>query len=187
MRCLWVAGISAVLVAGVSSVAAARPLETGEFTDEFHQVFEDFCDVANLTVQIDTVVEGRFSAKIHGSEPGPEELVYFTEHLEVSRTFTAGDNVVTGEDNVLNHDLTVTDNGDGTLTIIILSTGNATLYGANGKAIGRNPGQVRTELVVDHNGTPGDPRDDEFISETLIKGSTGRSDDFCEVVVPALT
>jgi hypothetical protein len=187
MRTLWVAGISAVLVAGVSSVAAARPLETGEFTDEFHEVVEDFCDVADLTVQVDTVVEGRFSAKIHGSQPGPEELVYFSEHLEVSRTFTAGDNVVTGLDKVLNHDLTVTDNGDGTLTIIILSTGNGTIYDASGKAIGRNPGQVRTELVVDHNGTPGDPRDDDFISEELVFGSTGRTDDFCEVVVPALT
>ena len=187
MRCLWVASISAALVAGVSTVAGARPLVTEEFTDEFHEVVADFCDVADLTVQIDTVVEGRFSANIHGSEPGPDELVYFTEHLQVSRTFTAGDNVVTGVDKVLNHDLTVTDNGDGTLTIIILSTGNATLYGADGKAIGRNPGQVRTELVVDHNGTPGDPRDDESISETLIKGSTGRSDDLGEVVVPALT
>jgi len=187
MRWTWMVGISAVLVAGMSSVAEARPLETGEYTNEFHGVVEDFCDVAGLTVEFDTVVEGRYSARIHGSQPGPEEPVYLSEHLEVTRTFTAGDNVVTGSDSVLNHDLTITDNDDGTLTIIYLSTGNATLYGADGKAIGRNPGQVRTELVVDHNGTPGDPRDDVLLSETQIKGSTGRSDDFCEVVVPALT
>ena len=79
------------------------------------------------------------------------------------------------------------DNGDGTRTVIVLSTGNATLYDGSGKAIGRNPGQVRFEFLVDHNGTPGDPSDDVGISEALIKGSTGRTDDFCEALVPALT
>ena len=49
-----------------------------------------------------------------------------------------------------------------------------------------DPGQIRIEFVVDHNGTPTDPSDDILLSETLVKGSTGRSDDFCEVVVPAL-
>ena len=94
-------------------------------------------------------------------------------------------NFVTEHVLVLGKDLSVTDNGDGTLTVIQLSTGNATVYNSSGKAIGRNPGQVRFEFVVDHNGTP-DPTDDILLSETLVKGSTGRSDDFCEVVVPAL-
>ena len=57
---------------------------------------------------------------------------------------------------MLEKDKRITDNGDGTLTILILATGNAVLYGANGKAIARNPGQVRFELVVAHNGTPND-------------------------------
>jgi hypothetical protein len=70
--------------------------------------------------------------------------------------------------------------------IIQLSTGNATVYDSTGKAIGRNPGQVRFEFVVDHNGTPDFP-DDILLSETLVEGSMGRSDDFCEVVVPALS
>jgi hypothetical protein len=83
-------------------------------------------------------------------------------------------------------DLRVTDNGDGTLTILQMSTGNATLYGPDGTAIGRNPGQVRFEFVVDHGGTPTDPSDDVLLKERLVKGSTGRSDDFCEAVVPVL-
>jgi hypothetical protein len=61
------------------------------------------------------------------------------------------------------------------------------LYGANGKAIARNPDQIRVELLVDHGGTPNDPSDDEVLSEELVKDSTGRSDDFCEAAVPALT
>ena len=85
-------------------------------------------------------------------------------------------------------DLKVTDNGDGTLTILVLGTGNFTLYGQDGKAIARNPGQVRFEVLIDNAGTPDDPFDDEFIADLgLVKGSTGRNDDFCEAAVPALT
>jgi hypothetical protein len=96
-------------------------------------------------------------------------------------------NFVVSTVNLIDKDLRVTDNGDGTLTILILSTGNAVIYNSDGKAIGRNPGQVRFELVVDHGGTPTDPSDDTEISFELVKESTGRTDDFCEVVVPALS
>jgi hypothetical protein len=81
-----------------------------------------------------------------------------------------------------------TDNGDGTLTVLFLETGNAVTYGPNGKAIARNPGQVRYELLIDHNGTPTDPRDDEVLAFLgFVKESTGRTDDFCAAVVPVLT
>ena len=53
--------------------------------------------------------------------------------------------------------------------------------------IGRNPGQIRLEILFDHGGTPTDPFDDVFLAEELVKGSTGRSDDFCEAAVPALS
>ena len=89
--------------------------------------------------------------------------------------------------NVTEKDMRVTDNGDGTLTVVILATGNAVLYGQNGKAIARNPGQVRIELLVDDGGTPTDPSDDEILAEEVVRESTGRSDDFCDAAVPALT
>jgi hypothetical protein len=82
----------------------------------------------------------------------------------------------------------VTDNGDGTLTILVLGTGNSTTFGVDARAIARNPGQVRFEFLVDHDGTPTDPSDDELIADlSLVKGSTGRSDDFCAAAVPELT
>jgi hypothetical protein len=43
-------------------------------------------------------------------------------------TNQANDKSVTGVVNVIEKDLRVTDNGDGTLTILILATGNAVLY-----------------------------------------------------------
>jgi hypothetical protein len=81
-----------------------------------------------------------------------------------------------------------TNNGDGTLTITILATGNAVLYDENGTPIARHPGQIRFQILIDTNGTLEDPFDDEEIAFLgVVKGSTGRSDDFCEAAVPALT
>ncbi len=62
----------------------------------------------------------------------------------------------------------------------------STLYGPDGQAIARNPGQVRFELVVDHAGTPTDPSDDVELSFTQIGESTGRSDSYCAAIVDAI-
>ena len=120
---------------------------------------------------------------------GPDGLAYFLQHGTETDVFTnpAAGKSVTGVAKVIEKDMRVTDNGDGTLTILILATGNATVYGANGKAIARNPGQTRLELVVAHGGTPNDPSDDEELALRVVRDSSGRSDDFCSAVVPALT
>jgi hypothetical protein len=94
---------------------------------------------------------------------------------------------VTASFRVLEKDLRVTDNGDGTLTILVLATGNAVMYGPNGNAIARDPGQTRFELLVDHGGTPNNPDDDELPDFRIVKDSTGRSDDFCAAAVSALS
>ena len=50
-----------------------------------------------------------------------------------------------------------------------------------------NPGQIRFDILVDHGGTPTDPSDDEgleFLGE--VKGSTGRTDDYCAAALPIL-
>lgn len=181
----------AVALVGVTSIAlagpaGAQPLDRGTFHDEFTDVVEDFCDVPGLTVQFDGVVDGRFLL----NRRGPDGLAYYMESIHFASTVTNVDSgsTVTGVERSLFKDLKVTDNGDGTLTILVLGTGNATIYGEDGKAIARNPGQVRFEVLIDHAGTPDDPSDDEFIADLgLVKGSTGRNDDFCEAAVPALT
>ena len=89
---------------------------------------------------------------------------------------------------MLTKDLSVVDNGDGTLTIEVLATGAFTLYGPNGKAIARDPGQVRFAFLVDHGGTPTDPSDDTEVAFLgVTKESTGRSDDVCAAAVATLT
>src|SRR5215204_5457659 len=77
MRHRWSIGVVAVLAAAaVSGTAAARPLDGGEFHDEFNFLEEDFCEVDGLTVEINVVVDGSFTARTHGTD-----LVYFAEHL----------------------------------------------------------------------------------------------------------
>ena len=78
---------------------------------------------------------------------------------------------------------------DGTdLTITVLATGMAKVKDAQGRVISANPGQIRYQVLIDDNGTPADPLDDTFIADLgLVRDSTGRNDDFCSRVVPALT
>lgn len=113
------------------------------------------------------------------------------ENVRVSSTVTvlpAEDRWVTSVETTLFKDLKVTDNGNGTLTVLVLATGNLVTYDQSGKAIARNPGQVRFEVLIGDGGTPQDPSDDEFLEfHGNVKGSTGRNDDFCAAAVPALT
>jgi hypothetical protein len=170
----------------MSGLVSAALIERGTFHDEFSEFVEDFCDVPGLDVQVDGVVDGTF----HVMSRGRDGLVYFMDHVRATRVLTNVANGATVSDReiTVSKDHKVVDNGDGTLTITVLATGNFTLYGADGKALARNPGQVRFQFLVDHAGTPADPRDDielEFLG--FVKESTGRSDDVCAAIADALT
>ena len=156
--------------------AEARLISREVIHEEFSEPVEDWCGQEGLTVQ----VEGTYDAVFRMVSQGSEQLIHFKGRERFDETHTANGVTTRFTQRNIVKDLKVTDNGDGTLTIIILATGNATLYGPDGKAIARNPGQVRFRLVVNHNGTPTFPDDDTEISFEQIKGSTGRSDDFCE-------
>jgi hypothetical protein len=184
--------LSTILALGAAAaVMLAAGASAGQiFSETFHEedtlVLNDFCDVPGLTVELAFVVDGR----VHAVPHGPDGLPHFGVHFVRTDVFTnlANDKSVTGVLNEIDKDLRVTDNGDGTLTIIVLATGNFVLYGEDGKAIARDPGQTRFEILIDHGGTPTDPSDDEFLAFLgVVKGSTGRSDDFCAAAVPALT
>jgi hypothetical protein len=174
----------AAAAAMVAAAAGAGPPFRETIHDEFEFVDDDFCG-AGLTVEVAVVLDIRVQAVAHG----PDGLVYFLLHGTETDVLTNLENGTSLRSfaRVTEKDLRVTDNGDGTLTVLVLATGNAVLYGENGKAIARNPGQIRVELLIDHGRTPNDPSDDEVLSEELVKGSTGRSDDFCEVAVHALS
>jgi hypothetical protein len=183
-RVLLAAALLAAVVLAVPALAEPGRVIKETVHEEFFNEIQAFCET-DMVVESHLVVDGRTTIRPRARDG----LIYFANRLKITETFTNVDNskFVVSKVNLIDKDLRVTNNGDGTLTILILSTGNAVIYNSDGKAIGRNPGQVRFELLVDHGGTPSDPSDDTEISFEQVKGSTGRTDDFCEVVVPALS
>lgn len=175
-RRLLVAGLATTVLALLPlQSASARLIDEGTFHDEGSFTEENFCDVAGLTVDIDFVVDGRFFVRTQGSD----QLVYTMEHSSatVMYTDTATEETITeSSHHVLFKDLHITDNGDGTLTIIFFGTGEAALRNDEGRLIGRNDGQFRVRIVYD-------AVNDEELSFELILGSTGTNDDFCESVL----
>ena len=180
------AGLAMVGSMALAGGVSAKPLEHMTFHNEGTFIEEDFCDVPGLTVQQDNVADIRALLNSHG----PDGLVYFHANIHVTTVYTnlANGNTVTEVGQAVDKDLRVTDNGDGTLTILVLSTGNIAVFGPDGKALARNPGQVRFAFDVDDGGTPTDPFDDVEIdgSFEVVKESTGRTDDFCAAVLPVL-
>lgn len=183
---LGVVGAAVLSLSLTGGVAAAQPPVMERVHEEFSEELQDFCDVEGLTVRLDAVVDFR----VHWNARKRDGLAYFVQNVKSSSTFTAlasEDRWVTSVENSTFNDVNVTDNGDGTLTILVLGAGNFVTYDQTGKAIARNPGRVFFEVVVDHAGTPQDPTDDEFLEDRLVRESTGLNDDFCEAAVPVLT
>ena len=186
LRRLLVAGIAAGTVAAAlaAAPAVAKPIDSGPFHEEFTETQEDFCDVEGLTIEVENVIDGRILVNVRKPGTAP----HFQSNSSVTSTYrNAEGDFVTERIRLHDLDLKITDHGDGTMTILVLSTGNAFVADPDGKVLARNPGQVRFELLIDNGGTIGDPSDDEFIEFLgLVKGSTGRTDDFCAAVLPIL-
>ncbi len=176
---------AAAAALAVATAATAGQVAKDAFHEEGTFVVEDFCAVDGMDVEVSFALDVR----VHIVPHGRDRLDYFLQHGERTEVLTnlANGTSISSLTRVIEKDMRVTDNGDGTLTILIQATGNAVLYGSDGKAIARNPGLVRLVILVDHGGTPTDPSDDEFVADLgIVKGSTGRSDDFCSAAVAAL-
>ena len=181
MRALALSGGLAALVLGTAvGPATAKPLEREHFRDSFSVVEEEFC--GDLTVRHLEVL-GSFLVNTHGSDG----LAYFLDTFHGTESFTnvTNDKTFTNVFTQVSKDLKLTDNGDGTLTIVVMSAGMNRYFGPDGFLF-HDSGHFRFEFGVDHGGTPNDPSDDEEIEGTfrVIKDLTGRTDtaerDFCD-------
>jgi hypothetical protein len=181
MRRLYAGGIASGLAAAVvlahPAAASAKPLEHEHFHDEVHETILE----CGLTLQHDLVVDGHFLFVPHGRD----RLAYAGEQVRGTETFTLPNgHTFDIKFATASRDLRVTDNGDGTLTILAQGAGNFVVSGSHSSVVLRDPGMTRVSFVVDHAGTPTDPSDDEEIegSFQVVKGSTGRNDtgEFCE-------
>ena len=170
------AAVSVPLVVGLP--AAAQPLERERVFYEDH--FEEECGgtvfhaMASGAGNILVVERGR-SGLPHFSGTWNETVVF--TNPETGLTYTG---ISSGSD----RDATVTDNGDGTLSIVVQTAGVDRWYDADGRLLYVDSGMSRFELLVDHAGTPADPSDDgdvSFVGD--LRDLTGRNDtanrDFC--------
>jgi hypothetical protein len=173
--------IAGTLVA--TTPAAAQPLDKGRF----HDVFTDSFDCDGTPARSVTDVWVNFTFNLRGSSPFP----YYRENVHGSGVTT---NLNTGGTytNVFSSsskDHVITDNGDGTITIVFIAVGGSRFYDSDGKLVLNDPGQTRFSVDIDYNGTPSDPADDEEVPGSLhvVRDSTGRNDtegrDFCADLV----
>jgi hypothetical protein len=178
--------VTGLAIAGsviASTPAAARPLDKGRFHDVGTELFD--CDGTPAQSDVDVWVNFLFNLR------GSSDFPYYRESVHGTQVFT---NLNTGGTftnafSVNSKDHKITDNGDGTITILVIATGGSRYYDTDGHLVLNDPGQVRFSFAVDYNGTPSDPADDEEIegSFQVVRDSTGRNDtegrDFCADLV----
>ena len=170
---LLITGLALVGGMVASAPAAARPIDKGHFHDVDTS---DPYDCDGTPAQDSFDVKGNFLFNQRGSSPFPyyRESVHgtgVTTNLDTGGTYT---NVFTYN----SKDQTIVDNGDGTITITVFASGGSRFYDADGNFVLKDPGQTRTAVDIDYNGTPGDPNDDVEVPGSLrvVRSSTGNSD-----------
>jgi hypothetical protein len=173
------AAAAALALLGVgASPASAAVIVHEHFVDSGSEAFTD-CPGIDAEVSWKDRVHELIRTK------GKDGLVYFKVNVHGKTVFTNLDTggTYTSVYNFPDRDLKVVDNGDGTLTITIASSGSFRWYDADGNRVLKGAGQFRAELTVDHGGTPTDPSDDVEVDFVVIKNAgqdqtAGR--DFCE-------
>ena len=178
------ASVAALGTALLVAPATAKPIEQGHFFHDTETTVFD-CESNGLPVQQVDDVTGSFLGNQRGSSPFP----YFRESVHGTTTWTNLENggTFTKVFTANTHDATITDNGDGTITIDFYAAGGARYYDNAGKLVLKDPGNIRFQTVIDYHGTPGDVSDDEQLSFEVTRESTGRTDtigrDFCNDVL----
>ena len=179
---LSVAAIPTMFGASTASASPA-PWETVHEVYDPPLTFQNFCGTQGLTVVASGSIDYRHRTTTRGSLP------YYTEHVtSFLDTFTNDDTgaFVTNRGRYTFNTISVTDNGDGTLTITYQYTVNTQTTDDAGRIVSHDTGIYRYVSVVDHGGTPSDPTDDtELDSSDLLE--TGLASATCADIVAALT
>ena len=164
--------VSILAVTVLGPPAAAAPFDRVHFHETTDEILKDYCGDLDLRYQFDDSGLFVFNTR------GPHGLAYSqaTIHGATSWTNLANDRTLVHVYNVVDKDLKITDNGDGTLTVLVMAAGSTKYFGPDGEVF-NDPGQLRFELLFDHGGTPGDPSDDKFLADLgVVKPSSGRND-----------
>jgi hypothetical protein len=172
---------------GSAATAAPSPWEVVHevYDTQNPLTFENFCHVQGLTV----VAGGSIDFRQRTTTQGADGLPYYTSHTTAfvdSYTNKATGAVATSTGKYTFHTIRVTDNGDGTLTVMSQYTINTQITDNAGHIVARDTGIYRYVSVVDHGGTPSDPSDDIELESSDLR-SNGLETDACAVIVTAIT
>ena len=171
---LWAAlAVTAVGALGLTlgvSVSLAAPVEQERFDEQNNEIVDGYC--GDLRVQLDLHDQGVVVAR----PAGKERFIRYTVSHHGGGTIT---NLATGRAftyawNYLEQDIKVTDNGDGTFSILSQIPGPEKIYGPDGQLLLTNGGTMRLLTVIDYAGTPLDPSDDQFVSQELVSEHGGK-------------
>ena len=168
---------AACLALNAPPPASAEPFE--HFT--FHEEFDTTADCGDgLVLEFHDVLDGRALVVRHG-----DGFLYETRHwTNTAVTTIPGTDLTLTVVNkgLVNHDVQVTPNGDGSLTVKSLSPARVVLLGPDGHTELRFTGLTIIETLWDDAGTPDDQTDDEFL-EFLSFTSHGHADsgNVCDV------
>ena len=169
-----------VVVGGLTAFGIGAAPAAARVNDhfQFHDTSSEIIEACGLTLRFDVDIRGMLLEQSRGRDG----LVYFTEthHGTVSWTNVANGLTMTEVFNDVFKDLKVTDNGDGTLTLVQMRSGADYVKGPDGKIERMDPGTIRFDILLDNGGTPTDPSDDEVLDFRVIK-QTGPNElvDFC--------
>jgi hypothetical protein len=170
----------AALTVGTALPANAAPSVRERFVESFEGSFDE-CG-------FDVRFEGVEHVNLLINARGSDGLPYFGARVRGRIEWTNAeveDGPVFAADYVFNdRDSRVTDNGDGTLTLLVKLSGREA-FSLEGRQLFLNAGLRQFELLVDHGGTPTDPSDDEVVDFLgPVRDDAGRWDtadrDFCE-------
>jgi hypothetical protein len=176
-----------VLLAAGLGVAPAATASTGGWQTghfEWGEITEDTCDVPGLTVEDVGSGDSRFRVLLRG----PAELPYEAEHSLDTDIYTnlANEKSAKVVEQRNGRAVSVTDNGDGTITVVYVNDSLNVMYDGAGNVIGRAAGSISVTTLWDAAGTPSNRDDDQFLSLHFDRRS-GTELDFCGALVPAIT
>ena len=172
----------AAAAAACLTLTATPPVSAEPFEHEtFHEEFDTANDCGDgLVLEFHDVLDGSALVVRHG-----DGFLYETQHwtLTAVTTIPGTDLTLTVVNKgLVNHDVRVTPNGDGTLTVRSISPARVVLLGPDGHIELRFSGLTTIESLWDDAGTPEDQSDDEVL-EFLSFTSHGHADsgNVCDV------
>lgn len=173
----------AIVLLGAAPAVAAAPEEHG--VDHYDVTFTavNLCGSGHSPAGH---AVGTMTEQVRTTESGAP--LFFSNFVGTT-TFTEGDRSVVVRYGGPTRDVSLVDNGDGTITLTGSTNGLiSSMTDAAGNTIYRETGRMVAEFVLDLNGTPSDPEDDILLSVTPLasSGHQGSEEQFCDALLTAL-